>query len=134
MKRFKRAEDRLGNYYVIFVNDEGRVTMSNQSGVACSLASVYNGVASHEVACARVASAAEAGIAALKNISQYDWTELPPSASDLSEDQTAMIRSAVTELVNGIAEDLELSSAQAPSAKALLESLLRKQPLNNFVL
>jgi hypothetical protein len=135
MKRFKRDADRLGNYYIIVINDNDSVHMSNQAGVPCSLASVYNG--NHqgtEMASKQVRQAALEGLASLKRVTRYDWTEMPVAKSDLTEKQKDQIRSALNEMFNGIAEDCGLSLDQAPSAKAFMEGLLRKQPASNFVL
>jgi len=136
MKRFKRDADRLGNYYTIVINDEDRVLMSNQNGIACSLASVYLGGSGkgHEHDCEQVRKAAHEGLAALRQVSGYKWTELPAAKSDLTEKQKDQIRSALNEMFNGIAEDCGLSLDQAPTAKAFMEGLLRKQPASNFVL
>lgn len=133
MKRFKRAADRLGNYYTIVINDDNGVVMTNQNGIACSLSSAYNGNNhGHEHACQQVRTAAHEGLASLERVSGMKWVELPPAKSDLSERQKDQIRNAMNELFNGIAEDLELSIDQAPSAKAFMEGLLRKQPASNF--
>lgn len=134
MKRFKRAADRNGNHYVIVVNDENHVLMANQHGIACSLSSVYHGSANgHEAACKAVRVAALQGVVALENVSGYKWTELPAAASDLTEKQKEIIRSAMNDLFNDLADRLALSVDQAPSAKALMEILLRKQPASNLV-
>ena len=134
MKRYKRDADRLGNHYTIIINDENRVLMSNQNGIACSLASAYHGNnQGHDHACEQVRKAALEGAASLKRVSGYNWTELPAARSDLSDKQKDRIRSAMNEMFNGIAEDCELSLEQAPSAKAFMEGLLRKQPASNFV-
>ncbi|MNB75789.1 hypothetical protein D3C75_224460 [compost metagenome] len=135
MKRFKRDADRLGNYYIIVINDNGSVLMSNQAGVNCSLASVYNGNCNGtEMASKQVRQAALEGLDSLKRVTRYNWTELPAAKSDLTERQKDQIRSALNEMFNGIAEDCGLSLDQAPSAKAFMEGLLRKQPASNFVL
>lgn len=134
MKRFKREADRLGNYYTIVINDDDRVLMSNQNGIACSLASAYYGNnQGHEHACAQVRAAALEGIPALNRVSGYKWTELPPACSDLTEKQKETIRSAMNDLFNNLADRLALTVDQAPSAKALMETLLRKQPASNLV-
>lgn len=135
MKRFKREADRLGNYYTIVVNDNDSVFMSNQAGVNCSLASVYNGnIQGTEAASRQVRQAALEGLDSLKRVTRYNWTELPAAASDLTEKQKDQIRGALNEMFNGIAEDCGLSLDQAASAKAFMEGLLRKQPASNFVL
>lgn len=134
MKRFKRDADRLGNYYTIVINDDNGVQMSNQNGIPCSLASVYNGNCNGtEMANRQVRTAALEGVHSLKRVSGYNWTELPPARSDLTEKQKEVIRSAMNDLFNNLADRLALSVDQAPSAKALMETLLRKQPASNLV-
>lgn len=134
MKRYKREVDKLGNYYTIMITDIGSVLMSNQHGVACSLASAYNGGHhGHDYACEQVRVAAHKGITALNRVSGYKWTELPPARSDLTEEQKETIRSAMNDLFNDLADRLALSVDQAPSAKALMEMLIRKQPASNLV-
>ena len=134
MKRFKRAADRNGNHYVIVVNDEGHVMMANQHGIACSLASVYNGANNgHDAACAAVRKAAHEGIVALENVSGYKWTELPKSVSDLEESQKDTIRARVNDMLNAIAEECQLSVDQAPAAKALIENIVRRQNPSSLV-
>lgn len=135
MKRFKREADKLGNYYIITINDSDAVLMSNQNNLPCSLSSVYYGDnQGHTHACEQVRYVAHQGVAALNRVSGSKWTELPASPSDLTEKQKEQIRSALNEMFNGIAEDCGITDDQAPSAKAFLEGLVRKQSPNNFVL